>query len=244
MGRLPGAEGRVGRFDNRPERIENRQQWQDNRAERCGEVRHQVADNYPRLDFWHDHPYWGAWHITRPYRWATWAALSGWVAAGWSEPSYYNYGDNVYYEGDQVYYGDEPTASAAEYAQQAETIVASAPEKKPEESQWLPLGVFAATQDGQASGAPPTLLVQLAISKEGIINGTLKNTITGETQALEGMADKTSQRVAWNVAGKQRPIVETGIYNLTQDTAPVLVHFADGQTQQWLLVRLEEPKQE
>lgn len=35
--------------------------------------------------------------------------------------------------------------------------------------------------------------------------------------------------------------METGIYNLTQDTAPMLVHFEDGQTQQMRLVRLEEP---
>jgi hypothetical protein len=56
------------------------------------------------------------------------------------------------------------------------------------------------------------------------------------------MADKATQRVAWTVAGKIRPIMETGISNLTEDTAPALVHFADGQSQQWLMVRLEEPK--
>ena len=81
----------------------------------------------------------------------------------------------------------------------------------------------------------------MAISKEGIINGTLNNTATGQTQTIEGMADKACQRAAWTVAGKTRPIMETGIVNLTQDTAPALVHFADGQTQQWLMVRLEEP---
>ena len=55
------------------------------------------------------------------------------------------------------------------------------------------------------------------------------------------MADKATQRAAWTVVGKTRPIMETGIANLTEDTAPALVHFADGQTQQWLMVRLEEP---
>jgi hypothetical protein len=35
--------------------------------------------------------------------------------------------------------------------------------------------------------------------------------------------------------------METGLSNLTQDTAPALIHFDDGQTQQWLMVRLEEP---
>lgn len=107
----------------------------------------------------------------------------------------------------------------------------------------MPLGVFALTQDGQASGAEPTMYMQLVIRKEGIISGTLNNTATSKVQTLEGMIDKTSQRCAWTVEGQQRPIVETGISNLTQDTAPVLIRFADGQTQQWLLVRLEEPKE-
>jgi len=40
---------------------------------------------------------------------------------------------------------------------------------------------------------------------------------------------------------KEWPIMETGIPNLTKDDAPALIHFADGQTQQWLLVRLEDP---
>lgn len=97
------------------------------------------------------------------------------------------------------------------------------------------------TPDGQKSGPSPTLFLQLAISKEGVINGLLNNTATGSTQEIEGMADKSSQRAAWTVKGKTRPLMETGISNLTEDTAPALIHFADGQTQQWLMVRLEEP---
>ena len=62
--------------------------------------------------------------------------------------------------------------------------------------------------------------MQLAISKQGVISGTLKNTLTGKVQPLEGMADKKSQRVAWGVTGQERPIMETGLSNLTQDTAP------------------------
>ena len=114
--------------------------------------------------------------------------------------------------------------------------------KRPTKSDWLPLGVFALTQDGQASGAEPSLYMQLAISKQGVISGTLKNTLTGKVQSLEGMADKKSQRVAWGVVDQERPIMETGLSNLTQDTSPALIHFADGQTQQWLMVRIPEPK--
>jgi len=229
------------RASNQAGRVENRQQLQDDRFQRRDEVRNQVQDNHPRLDFWSDYPGWAAMRITRPYRWATWGAVTGWVGYGASEAVSYNYGDTVYYEGDTVYQGEQPIATAVEYTQQAETIAASAPEVATDAVDWLPLGVFALSQDGQSSGPAPSLFLQLAISKEGVIRGTLNNTATGKTLDVEGMVDKASQRCAWTVGGQSRPIMETGISNLTQDTAPALLHFADGQTQQWLMVRLEEP---
>jgi hypothetical protein len=240
VGERPGV-GERPIAANRPDRIENRQEFQGNRVERRDEIWDQVNDQ-PLRDFWSDHPVWGAWAITRPFRWATWGGIAGWVNYGWAEPVYYSYGDNIYYEGDTVYYGDEAVATAEEYAEQAEAIAADAPEVAPDQAEWMPLGVFALTPDGQASGPEPTLFLQLAISKEGVIAGTLNNTATDTTQAIEGMADKATQRCAWTVTGQTRPIMETGINNLTEDTAPALVHFADGQTQQWLMVRLQEPK--
>ena len=107
----------------------------------------------------------------------------------------------------------------------------------------MTLGVFAVTQDGQKSGPPPTMFLQLAINKQGIVAGTFENTSTEKSQTIEGMVDKKSQRTAWSVTGKKWPIMETGISNLTKDSAPALIHFENGQTQQWLLVRLEEPKE-
>src|SRR5581483_7156479 len=85
----PGARGDVAA--NRPARVENRQELQQNRGERRDEVRSQVADNYPRMDFRSNNPGWAAWGITRPFRWATWGALTGWVGYGWTEPSSYAY---------------------------------------------------------------------------------------------------------------------------------------------------------
>jgi hypothetical protein len=210
---------------------------------RRDEIRDQIRDNHPRLDFWQDHPYWAAWRINRPYRWAAWGALTGWCSGyGWSEPVDYSYGENVYYEDGQVYYGDQPVATEEEYTEQAEQIATSAPEVDPAKADWLPLGVFALTPDGAKTGPSPTQFLQLAISKEGVINGLLHNTATNSTQVIEGMADKGCQRAAWTVKDKTRPIMETGISNLTEDTAPALIHFADGTTQQWLMVRLEEPE--
>ena len=147
----------------------------------------------------------------------------------------------MYYADDQVYYGDQPVATTAENMRsRPRRLPRPTPTAAAEKGDWLPLGVFAITQDGQASGPEPTLYMQLAISKQGVIAGTLKNTATGKVETLEGMADKKSQRVAWVIAGQERPIMETGLSNLTQDTSPALIHFADGQTQQWLMVRMPE----
>jgi len=226
---------------NRPERIENRGERQGTRDQRRDEVRNQYEQNNPG-NFWQENPGWAAFAVTRPLAWATWGSVGSWC--GYSgEAMPYSYGEDVYYSGDQVYSGDQPVATADEYAEQAATIANSAPSQTPDKSDWLPLGVFALTQDGQASGAQPSLYAQLAISKQGVISGTLKNTLTGKVQTLEGMADKKSQRVAWGVVGQERPIMETGLSNLTQDASPALIHFADGQTQQWLMVRIPEPKQ-
>jgi hypothetical protein len=218
------------------------QQRQGDRQQRRGEIQNQIATNHPRMNFWHNYPGWAAWRVTRPYRWATWGALAGWCSYGTTAEATYSYGDNIYYQGDQVYYGDQPVATADQYTQQAETIATSAPTTSPDNSQWMPLGVFALTQDGQATGADPTLFMQLVISKEGVINGTFQNMATGQVQPLEGTVDKKTQCVAWGIKDQKRPIVETGLSNLTQDTAPILIHFASGETQQWLMVRLDEPK--
>ena len=105
----------------------------------------------------------------------------------------------------------------------------------------MPLGVFAIASDGEPTGADPTFFLQMAVSKQGVLSGTLQNTITRSVQQIEGMVDKQTQRAAWTAVGKSRPLMETGIVNLTQETAPALVHFADGTTQQWLLVRMDKP---
>jgi hypothetical protein len=174
---------------------------------------------------------------------AAWPAIINWLPWDWNEPIYYNYGENVYYEGDNVYYGDQQVASADQYAEQAQAIAASIPKDiQPAPEDWMPLGVFAVTQDGESSDTEPTMFLQLTVSKQGIIAGTFQNTATGTVKSIEGMVDKETQRAAWTPVGESRPLMETGISNLTQDTAGVLVHFADGDTQQWMLARLDKPK--
>ena len=196
--------------------------------------------------------YWGRYPNSRwrwnryPNNWWAWAtagAVTGWlVGGGASEPVYYDYGTNLYYEGDNVYYNDEVLCTSEEYATQAQEIASSVPEDvDPDNVEWMPLGVFALTQN-EGSVEDSTLYMQLAISKDGIIAGTFQNTATDKSLEVEGTIDRDSQRAAWGPVGESWPIMETGIYNLTENEASALLHFGDGQTQQWSMVRLDEPK--
>lgn len=112
-----------------------------------------------------------------------------------------------------------------------------------EKVDWLPLGVFALTQkEGDVEDS--TLFVQLAISKEGYIAGAFQNTSTDKSVEVEGTIDSESQRAAWGPVGKDWPIMETGIFNLTENESGALLHFENGQTQQWSMVRLDQPKED
>lgn len=168
--------------------------------------------------------------------------MTTWLNNGQAnQPIYYDYGNNIYYEGDNVYYDGQPISSSAAYANQAQAIADNIPEVNAADVEWLPLGVFAlAKQDETAEDS--TLFLQLAISKEGIIAGTLQNTATDKSTEVEGTVDQDSQRAAWGPVDKEWPIMETGVYNLTENQLDALVHFADGTTQQWSLSRLDEPE--
>jgi hypothetical protein len=231
--------GKIGQLpSNRPSRIENRQQYSQNRQDRRQEVRDQFRDNHPRFDFAMEHPRWAAWRVNAPYRWATVAALTAWC--GYGAASYYDWGENIYYQDGNVYSEGQIVATVEKHDATAEQYATNIPEVKNPE--WMPLGVFAITKDGEASGPAPTLFVHLTVSKEGIIAGTFQNTALEKSQPLEGMVDKNSQRAAWVVSGTKRPLMEVGIFNLTKDTAPALVHYENAQVQQMLLIRMDEPK--
>jgi hypothetical protein len=163
------------------------------------------------------------------------------VVRGFGQPIYYSYGDNIYYEGDNVYYNNEVVATTDEYAEQAQTIASNVPDVAPDKVEWMSLGVFALTQKDDDSVEDSTLFLQLAISKEGIIAGTFQNTATDQSFEVQGTIDTKSQRAAWGPVGEDWPIMETGIYNLSENQAGALLHFADGQTQEWSMVRLDEP---
>lgn len=65
--------------------------------------------------------------------------------------------------------------------------------------------------------------------------------MTDQAIAVQGQVDKDTQRVAFRIGESEDIVVETGLFNLTQDETPVLVHFGSEKVENWLLVRLEQP---
>jgi hypothetical protein len=105
----------------------------------------------------------------------------------------------------------------------------------------MPLGVFAVTSEDEKG--EPHLFLQLAVTKDGVIGGTYQNTTTGQSQNVAGKVDKSTQRAAWSMTEDPDMVMEAGIFNLTQGSAPVLVHWGKEKTQTWLLTRVPAPKQ-
>ncbi len=116
--KMPGGVGPAGKGGqagaNRPNRVENRQQLSQNRQDRRQEIQNEFRDNHPRWDFAMEHPRWANWRVNRPYRWATAALLTGWC--GYGSESYYDYGENIYYQEGAVYSEGQQVATADQYA--------------------------------------------------------------------------------------------------------------------------------
>lgn len=157
---------------------------------------------------------------------------------------YYDYGQggNVVYNDNSVYINGDQVATATEFAQSAADLATVPPPASEEEArqvEWLPLGTFAVSSGEK--DVDPNRIVQLAVSKTGIISGALYNTVTDATQSIQGQVDKETQRVAFRIGESEDTVAESGLYNLTQEQAPLLVHFGPDKVENWLLVRLEDP---
>ncbi|MCA9235030.1 MAG: hypothetical protein KDA44_06150, partial [Planctomycetales bacterium] len=204
-----------------------------------------------------NYTHWGiygrGWYAAHPGAWfaAGWAAGAAWDACTWdsaaaycgypaSQPIYYDYGDNVTYQDGDVYVNGQDVGTSQQYYDQAATLASTGAEADASsEGDWLPLGVFALTKPDRDQSDDT---IQLAVNKQGVIRGNCTDTVTNHTQTVQGSVDKSTQRVAFTVGDNQETVVETGLYNLTKNEAPVLIHFGSDRTEQWLFVRLKKPE--
>ena len=244
-GRTPGEfhPEQFNQYNHNNTNINNMHGWSNTNLNNHG---NDVRNNFYHNNSWNNNYYsahfnnwWGGGYAGGGF-WAGFGfgALTSWCTmAVMARP--YNYGTNVVYQGDTVYYNSEPVGSRQDYYQQASDLASQGKEATPpKETEWQQLGVYALSknQDKDSSN-----MIQLAVSRDGIIRGNFYNSVLDTTLPISGKVDKETQRAAWSVGDKKEVVYEAGMKNLTMDQTPVLVHFSAKKSEQMVLVRLKEP---
>lgn len=178
--------------------------------------------------------------------WNYWYGNPGWNSFagyyGWQTPYYYDYGPsgNVVYRDNYVYVNDQRVGTADDYAQSAAELAMVTQEQMSGDHDWMPLGTFSVAVNQNESN--PARVAQLAYdNKQGLISGTIFNRDSNNLYTLQGKVDPETQRVAFTIGKDPNVVMETGLYNLTQNETPVLVHFGGNKTSTYLFTRLAEP---
>jgi hypothetical protein len=207
---------------------------------------------YVRTGFGYYNAFRPAWYTAHPGCWyaAGWAAGTAWTTATWptvaswcsipAAPVDYDYGSSVVYQNNNVYVDGQDVGTAQDYANQAISLAhqGQKADATPEQ-EWQALGVFALVQGDEKTS---NNIFQMAVNKDGVIRGNYYDGLMDSTTPIYGSIDKKTQRAAWTIGKTQDRVFEAGIENLTKDQTPVLVHFGADKTQQWLLVRVQQPK--
>lgn len=189
------------------------------------------AVNYPRC-WWP-----GKWAVAAT-AWSFYAYSVTGAYCGCAGPAvYYDYGQTITYQGNNVYVGDEPVATDEQFYVEARQLAQSG--LQTENDEWLPLGVFGFI--AQAEQESTERVVQLAINKDGVIRGNLHDLLTDQVIPVYGALDRESQRLAIMLENNPDLVVESGLYNLTNDECPILVHYSASERADKMLVRLHEP---
>jgi hypothetical protein len=168
-----------------------------------------------------------------------WGALAPFVGVD-ATPVVYDYGSTSVINNNAVYVDGEPAGSAEDYATQAATIADTGRQAKPADSdEWEPLGVFGLIQPDDKIAQR---VFQLAVNRNGVIRGNYYDSIADTNTPVYGSVDRKTQRAAWSIGEKKDIVFEAGLNNLTQTETTALVHYGKERTQQMMLVRLEQPK--
>jgi hypothetical protein len=161
----------------------------------------------------------------------------------------YYYGTNVIYRDRIVYINDTQYVSSDEYYNQAWQLAHTpvvVEETSKSEDDWLTLGTFAVYECGSSDDdlKDTGYVFQLAANNTGHILGNIVDDGTDSVWQVSGSVEMETQRVALRLDGDDELVYECGLWNLTQDTAPMLVHIGADERTNWTLVRLTDSKKE
>jgi hypothetical protein len=209
-----------------------------------------TSRNEPFTPAWYaDHP--NAWQTTHPHADA-WAVATIGTAAAWLGWGGYGYADDstVYTsESEEATTDESADDSTTETSQQAaqpetataEELVARGSADVPEDAEFMPLGVFALAPENQKDAAA---VMQLSLSKDGILRGTYCDLLTDQGQTVMGAVDKASKLVAWKLSSEGRVIFESTLGDLTQATGGVRATMPGGDIRQFVLARYDNQTSE
>lgn len=227
--------GRREQFQQAQPSFKNRMQGRKEAAHKFrNDVIHQHPDRHRWFNdrFWKKHDYYpDYWHHGQNlWRYGSWTTINNWLSLYQAAPIYYEGGYPLDYQEYGTWQGLEQPSYYPENVQYA-----GPPSQM--ESDWLPLGVFALTNN-ENEPSQAMMFFQLSLNKEGAIEGSYYNQTTDGVFPIEGIIDRSTQRAVWKIAeGENSPIFETGLYNLTLPETSVDVYFGE-DVQQWLMIRI------
>jgi len=114
------------------------------------------------------------------------------------------------------------------------------PEKQSSDpsEQWMPLGTFALLNDEEKGESDR--IFQLAMNRGGILRGNLYDQKADKLLPIQGAVDQETQRAAFQIVGEDEKVYESGLWNLTQESLPILVQEGPGKSETIKAVRLQE----
>ena len=199
------------------------------------------SKNEPFSPAWYaDHP--GAWQYTHPHADAWAVAGIGATAAWLGLGSGYGYvASDTYYTSDDGTTEEEPATDEVQTEQESQPqdaaqLAAIGAKDVPNDTQFLPLGVYALAPQGHNDA---TAVLQLSVTKDGILRGSYCDLVSDQGQTVFGAIDKQSRKAAWTIGEGGRTVFETTLESLTQTDGQVALEFPGGEVKQFTLARFE-----
>jgi hypothetical protein len=220
---------------------------QATRANQAGQGKFQNKTSQARSNFdnrsqpfsksWYaDHP--RAWQATHPHADA-WAVAGFGTAAAWLGITAAAANDTTVYTSDTADEGDDSvdddaTDQAPNDDNSASQLAKTGAGQQAGEGDFLSLGVFKLSPKGQPNA---WAMLNLAVSKSGVVRGTYYDILSDEEQPVQGAVDKATQRVAFTIGAQGTIVFETLLPNLTSDSGSITLQYNDGTKSQWTLAR-------
>lgn len=173
----------------------------------------------------------------------TWGELTNELGRGAVAPFAYLPGLNLKMADEMVTLYGQAVATMNDYRWSADELADAEPEPLVgRDPAWFPLGTYVLSPDTGEHRGPQA--VQLALEKSGTISGTYTNWPQGRVHPIRGNVDQETWRATFRVDGNTQVVVDTGLYNLGLPRTKVLVHLPNGETESWLMIRLDDPSAE